>query len=236
MISNEILLIFSVFFIYGLVLLWFYIFEEKGLLCFIVFATITANIEVLLVVKAFSLEQTLGNVIFGASFLATDILSEFYGKKISKKAVLVGILTSISFVILSQSWLLYDVVNGFDEPFKMLFSNTPRIMIASLVVYAISQFFDVYIYHFFWNMTEKFSGDKRKYLWIRNNFSTLTSQLLNSLLFTFFAFYGVYDFKTLINIFVSSYIIFIVTSLLDTPAIYLARFLYEKKSKQKNNI
>ncbi len=229
MISNEILLILSIFFIYGLVLLWFYLFNEKGLLCFTVFATITANIEVLLVIKAFSLEQTLGNVLFGASFLATDMLSEFYGKKSSKKAVLVGLLTSISFVILSQSWLLYDVINDLDEPFKMVFSNTPRVMISSLLVYAISQFFDVWIYHKWWDFTKKISGDKRKYLWLRNNASTLTSQFINSLLFTFLAFYGLYDIKTLINIFISSYIIFIITSILDTPVIYISRYLYENK-------
>ena len=51
----------------------------------------------------------------------------------------------------------------------MLFSNTPRIMLSSLVVYAISQFFDVWIYHKWWSFTEKISGDKRKYLWVRNN-------------------------------------------------------------------
>lgn len=233
MISNEILLILSIFLIYGLVLIWFYIFGEKGLLCFIVFATITANIEVLLVIKAFSLEQTLGNVLFGASFLATDMLSEFYGKKISKKAVIAGILTSISFVLLSQSWLLYDVVNGLDEPFKMLFASTPRIVLASLVVYAISQFFDVWIYHKWWAFTTKLSGDKRKYLWVRNNGSTLISQLLNSFLFNFLAFYGIYDLSTVISIFISTYIIFIITSILDTPAIYIARYLYDNKIKNK---
>ena len=233
MISNEILLILSIFVIYGLVLLWFYIFGEKGLLCFTVFATITANIEVLLVVKAFSLEQTLGNVLFGASFLATDMLSEFYGKKSSKKAVIAGILTSLSFVLLSQSWLLYDVVNGLDEPFKMLFSSTPRIVLASLVVYAISQFFDVWIYHKWWDFTTKLTGDKRKYLWVRNNGSTLISQLINAFLFNFLAFYGTYDLATVISIFISSYFIFIITSILDTPAIYIARYLYENKIKNK---
>ncbi len=229
MINNEILLILSIFFIYGLVLLWFYIFGEKGLLCFTVFVNIAANIEVLLVIKAFSLEQTLGNVLFGASFLATDILSEFYGKKSSKKAVIVGMITSISFVILSQSWLLYNTVNDLNEPFKLIFSNTPRIMLSSLIVYAISQFFDVWFYHKWWDFTQKISKDKRKYLWVRNNASTLASQFINSLLFTFFAFYGVYDINTIINIFISSYFIFIMTSLLDTPAIYIARYLYEKK-------
>ena len=234
MISNEILLIFSLVFTYSLILVWFYIFAEKGLLCFSVFATIVANIEVVLVVKAFSLEQTLGNILFGASFLATDMLSEFYGKESSKKGVLAGILTSISFVILSQSWLLYDVINGLDVSFKNIFSNTPRIMLSSLFVYAISQFFDVYIYHKWWDFTKKISGDSRKYLWVRNNGSTLISQFLNSLLFTFLAFYGVYDNNTIISIFISSYLVFVITSILDTPIIYIARYLYEKnKIKDK---
>lgn len=232
MITNELLLCFSVVFIYFLVLLWFYVLGEKGLLCFTVFATICANIEVLLVIKAFSLEQTLGNVLFGASFLATDILSEFYGKKSSTKAITSGIITSISFVILSNSWLLYDVTNGMDKPFKMMFSSTPRIMLSSLLVYAISQFFDVWIYHKWWDFTTKRCNDKRKFLWLRNNGSTLISQLLNSFLFTVFAFYGTYDNKTLMSIFLSSYVIFIITSILDTPAIYLARYLYEKKIKK----
>lgn len=230
--TNEILLILTLFFTYGLVLFWFYFFGEKGLLCFIVFSTIVANIEVLLVIKAFSLEQTLGNILFGASFLTTDIISEFYGKKSSKRAVFVGILTSISFVIISQSWLMYDVINGMDEVFKTIFSNTPRIMLASLVVYAVSQFFDVWIYHKWWTFTEKISGDRRKFLWLRNNGSTLTSQFINSMLFTFLAFYGVYDINTMISIFVSSYVIFIVTSIVDTPAIYLARYLFENKMQK----
>ena len=61
-----------------------------------------------------------------------------------------------------------------------------------------------------------------------NNGSTLVSQLLNTLLYTFFAFYGTYTMDTLISIVISSYVIFIVTSLADTPAVYLARAFHEK--------
>lgn len=233
--NNETLLILSVFIIYGMVLLWFYLFGRNGLYGFTIFATITANIEVMLFIKAFGLEQTLGNVLFGATFLATDILSELYGKEKSKKAVYIGLLTSISFIILSQFWLLYTPAfdDGIFESFKTIFGNTPRIMISSLAVYAISQVFDVYVYHKFWEFTTKKTGDKRKFLWLRNNGSTLISQLLNTFLFTLFAFYGVQDTKTLITTFISSYIIFVVTSLLDTPIIYIARYLYEHK-KIKN--
>ncbi len=106
---------------------------------------------------------------------------------------------------------------------KDVFSNTPKMLIASFVVYAISQIFDVWLYHKWWAFTEKKFADKRKFLWLRNNGSTLLSPVLNTFLFTVFAFYGTYDTKTLLSIFASSYVIYIFTSLLDTPAVYLAR-------------
>ena len=140
-------------------------------------------------------------------------------------------LSSIFFLVLSQSWIYYipsenDFVHG---SVKEVFANTPRMIIASLAVYAISQLFDVWLYHKWWAFTEKRFDDKRRFLWLRNNGSTLVSQLLNTLLFTLFAFWGTYDAKTLASIFLSSYVIYIVTSLLDTPAVYIARKMHDKK-------
>ncbi len=102
---NEILLILSVLVCYGSVLVLFKIFREIGLFTWTVIATIAANIEVLILVKAFGMEQTLGNVLFASTFLVTDILSEIYGKKAANKAVLIGCATSAIFIILSQYWL-----------------------------------------------------------------------------------------------------------------------------------
>lgn len=234
--SNELILILSVIIIYTMLLIWFYFFGEKGLTSFVVFATITANIEVMMFIKAFGLEQTLGNILFGATFLATDILSELYGKKSSKKAAYIGIITTICFIILSQTWMLYTPAFN-DEisfSFKTLFSNTPRIMIASLTVYFISQLLDVFLYHKFWEITYKKSGDKRKYLWFRNNASTLISQLVNAFLFNLLAFYGTQSIKTLMSAFLSSYIIFVVIGILDTPVIYIAKYLFENKKIRQN--
>lgn len=230
-ISNELLLILSLVFVYGMVLFWYCIFGNKGLLCFTVLATISANIEVLIMVNAFGMEQTLGNILFASTFLITDILSEVAGKKEAQKAVNIGILTSATFILISQSWLLYTPsAADFAHPsISTIFSNTPRLMIASLLVYAITQKFDVWAYHKWWDLTEKLTGDRRKLLWIRNNASTLVSQFFNTFLFTFCAFYGVYDLKILWKIVFSSYIIFIITSLVDTPAVYLARRIAEKK-------
>ena len=79
--SNEILLILSIFIIYGSVIVMYKLFGKQGLFCFTSIATIAANIEVLIMVKAFGMVMTLGNVLFASTFLITDIVSEVYGKK-----------------------------------------------------------------------------------------------------------------------------------------------------------
>lgn len=230
---NELLLAGSVVFIFGATLLAYKFFGKNGLYCMSAIATVLANIEVVVLVNAFGMEQTLGNVLFASTFLVTDILSECEGKKAANKAVWLGVFSSLFFLLLSQSWLLYvPSENDFvHDSIRNVFSNTPRMIIASLVVYAISQLFDVWLYHKWWAFTEKKFGDKRRFLWLRNNGSTLISQIVNTLLFTFFAFWGTYDTKTLISIFLSSYVIYIFTSLLDTPAVYIARKIHDKKNK-----
>lgn len=230
---NELLLIGSVVFIFSMALIAYKFFGKVGLFCISAAATILANIEVLILVNAFGMEQTLGNVLFAVTFLITDILSECEGKKEANKAVWIGMFISLFFLLLSQGWLLYQPSDGdWAMPaITQIFSNTPRMMIASFSVYAISQMFDVWLYHKWWELTEKKSGSKRKFLWLRNNGSTLISQLLNTLLFTLFAFYGTYDAKTLLSIFLSSYIIFVFTSLLDTPVVYLARKISDKRKQ-----
>jgi uncharacterized integral membrane protein (TIGR00697 family) len=221
--------------IFSMVLIAYKLFDNAGLIAFTVIATISANIEVLILVDAFGMSMTLGNILFASTFLVTDILSEVSGKKAANKAVNIGIMTSIFFIIISQSWLLY-IPNGEDwaaPSIVNIFKTTPRLMLSSLVVYAIVQKFDVFMFHKWWDFTAKKWGDKRKYLWIRNNGSTLLSQLLNTILFNIFAFAGMYNTKTLISIIVSGYVIFIVTSLCDTPFVYLARKIHEGRIATK---
>lgn len=228
--TNELLIILSFIVIYGGVALFYRLFGKGGLLAFSIFATLVANIEVLLLVEAFGIEMTLGNVLFGSTFLITDILSENHSRKDANGAVLISTACSILFIAISQIWLLYtpaanDWASG---AFHTIFSNTPRIIIASLVVYLVSQLVDVWLYHKWWDWCRKRFSDSRKGLWIRNNGSTMISQLLNTSLFTFIAFYGVHSFGTLVSIFASSYAIFLVTSLIDTPIVYWCRSMREK--------
>ena len=227
---NELLLIASTVVLYGAVVLFYRFFGVLGLYCWTVLATISANIEVLILVDAFGLEQTLGNILFASTFLVTDILSEVAGRRQATRAVNMGIVISLMFIIISQSWLLYTP-NGNDWAFphmQAIFSNTPRVMLAGLIVYAIVQRFDVWLYHRWWRWSQQATGDGRRLLWLRNTGSTPISQLLNSLLFTFGAFYGQYDLATLLSITGASYVIFIFTSLADTPAVYLARRFKER--------
>lgn len=227
---NEVLLLGSVFIIYGSVLLSYRLFGKHGLYIMTAIATVLANIEVLVLVDAFGMEQTLGNVMFASTYLITDILSENEGEKEASKAVWLGVFTSAVALILTQYWLLYSPSENdwAMENIEKIFSTTPRLLFASFLGYVISQRFDVWLYHKWWDITTKKTGDKRKYLWIRNNFSTLISQAINTVIFTLAAFGGWYDNHTLLSVMASSYVIYVVTSLLDTPAVYMARKMKEK--------
>ena len=230
---NELLLIITLLVSFGGTLLFLRVFGKGGLFAWIGIATVFANIEVTLVVHAFGMDQTLGNTLFAATFLATDILSEVYGKKEATKGVLAGIFTSLTFILLSFLWVHYIPADSdwASELVRGLFSNTPRMLLSSLVAYAISEWIDVFLYHAWWNLTEKKTGSHSKMLWFRNNFSTLISQFVNIVIFNFGAFFGLYEFKELVAITGACYVIYIVTSLLDTPFIYLARQIAEKNEK-----
>lgn len=223
--SNELLLVITLIVEYGAVLLAYRLFGKAGMFVMTALCTVLANIEVLMLVDAFGIEQTLGNILFACSFLITDILSENESKEDANKAVSIGIFISVLFVLITQSWLLYspaasDVIHS---DIVSVFKGTPRVILAGIAVYAIVQRLDVFLYHRIWAFTEKKSGSKKGFLWLRNNAATVVSQLINSFLFNFIAFYGTYPIKTVISISLSCFVIYIVTALLDTPVVYLAR-------------
>lgn len=218
--TNELMLICSLLGTFTGVLLFYKILGKAGLFVWIALATTLANIEVLLQIDAFGLEQTLGNILFASTFLATDILSEVYGKKEGHLGVKTGILSAGAFVLISQSWFLYTP-NGYDfamPAVETIFANTPRLVIVSLVVYALVQTFDVWLF----DLIKERTKNMKNGLWLRNNGSTLVSQLINSVLFNFGAFYGVFETSTLVSITIATYVIYMATSLLDTPFVYLA--------------
>lgn len=227
---NELVLFLSVFALFGGLTAFFRLFGKNGIFAWTVICTIAANIEVMILVHAFGMETTLGNVIFASTFLATDMMSEFYGRREAGRCVAIGIAANIAFIAISQSWFLYEP-SQFDEmsgPIRTVFRNTPRVMLASLAAYAVCEFHDVWAYHRIWRFTQRFSGNSRAFLWLRNNGSTLVSQLVNAVAFNLMAFAGVWDARTLFQVIVLGYATFVATSLLDTPFLYLARHIADR--------
>ena len=105
---------------------------------------------------------------------------------------------------------------------KNIFSIMPRIAFASLLAYLVSQHHDVWSFHF-WK--DKYPG--KKWLWLRNNFSTMISQLIDSLIFTFVAFWGIYEGNVLWEILLTTYFLKVLVALADTPFVYWATHLFE---------
>ena len=157
-------------------------------------------------------------------------MSEIYGKKEANKCVKIGLAANITFILISQSWFLYVPAAGdtMASPIRTVFANTPRVMLSSLFAYAVCEMYDVWAYHHIWAWSEKKSGDRKRFLWLRNNGSTMVSQLINVVVFNLLAFGGVYPSDVIIQILIFGYAIFLVTSILDTPFLYWARHIAEK--------
>jgi len=226
--NNELLLLLSLIITFSIVLLWHHLGGKNGLLCWLVLASILANIEVQGQIEAFGFQQTLGNILFASTFLATDALSEIYGAKEAKRAVYLAILGCLCYTVMSQFWIYFQPsASDFALPhLKVLAQSTPRVVLSGTIVFALVQWLDVWLYHFIWNNT---TNGQPQLLWIRNNLSTILSQLTNAILFNVLAFYGTFPNSTLKDIILVNFSIFIVTSLLDTPFLYLIRNSHKKK-------
>ena len=200
------------------------LFGKSALYMMIIFGIIFCNIQVLKLVNLFGFVVTLGNIIYGSIFLATDLLCECYGKKEAQKAVLLGLFSLIIFTLGMMLTLQFSpsLADLNHSHLKDLFQYTPRIVLASIVAYAISQSHDVWMFSF---LKRKTSG---KHLWLRNNASTLLSQLIDTGLFVFIAFYRVYNFEVVMAIAYTTLIFKWITALLDTPVVYLGKRILKK--------
>lgn len=217
---NEILFFVSLLINFVGILAFWRLWGKSGLFCWVAFGSVIANIEVLKCVDIFGLSLTLGNVMYGTIFLATDILSEIYGGKTARKAVVIGFGATLVFSIVTQVTLLYepntsDYASG---AMATLFSIMPRIFVASLTAFIVSNTMDTYLYD---GIRKKFPADR--FLWVRNNGSTLTSQMVDTVIFFVVAFWGVMSPGEIIEISAATYIIKVIISLCDTPFVYLAK-------------
>ena len=219
--SNELIFIITVIIYLGSVLLLYKLFGKNGLFAFAIFGTILGNIAVCKCVDLFELSTTAGNVLYASTFLVTDILSEKYGKKDAKRAVQYSFSIMLLWLLGTQLILQFtpnanDYIN---DSLKVVFGLVPRITIASLIGFICSQNIDVFLYHFIWKKT----GDNKSKLWLRNNGSTLISQAIDTVIFTFLAFWGTYPTNVFFSILITTYLFKALVAVIDTPFIYIAR-------------
>lgn len=217
---NIVLGIISIIATFSIVVCMEKMFKKEGLYVWISIATITANILVCKSIDILGLTASLGNVMFASIFLATDILSEKYDVKDSRKAVMLAIVSQIIFILATTLAVSYipsetDLSN---ESMRTLFSINARVSISSIVMFGASNMLDIYLF-------EKLKKKFPKQLWLRNNVSTIISNCLENYFFVFFAFVGIYDYSTILSIATTTSILEIIIAICDTPFMYIAKKL-----------
>ena len=226
---NETLFFISLIANFVCVTLAYKFFSKTGVYAWIALATVIANIEVVKCVDIFGMPLTLGNITYGSIFLATDILSEKYGKKHAQKGVFIGFFSLIVLTVFTQIDLMF--IPGEDdfvqEAMKTLFALTPRICLGSMLAYLTSNFLDVFLYE-----KIKQHSPNNKYIWLRNNTATMISQFFDTIIFTFIAFYGVFPLATVWELCITTYLVKMLIALLDTPFLYVANCI--NKNNQAN--
>lgn len=153
-------------------------------------------------------------------FLITDVLGEVHGRKKAQTLVLSSIVINI-FTILMIFLCIKVPPNpawGKQLEFESIFGSSIRITLASLVAFALSQLHDVWSFAYWKTRT------RGKYLWLRNNVSTIISQLLDSSIFMFVAFYGIserYTVGFIVSLIIPYWLFKVIFALIDTPLCYL---------------
>lgn len=181
----------------------------------------------------FRFELSVGILPYPITFLVTDIISEIYGKNKANQVVKAGLVATV-FVMLvvyvanlapATAWSPVSNIT-----FSSVFGLTGVAVGASMAAYLLAQFIDIRIFHFWKNLT------KGKHLWLRNNFSTIISQLVDTasvlILLCFFEAIAWNNFYTL---FLNSFLFKVLVALFDTPFFYLSVYYFRKKFSLSEN-
>ena len=158
-----------------------------------------------------------GVIVYPFTFLLTDVIAELYGRRVASRVIWTGFAVSILMVIFVYLARIIPPA-GFWEgqaAFDATLGMVPRIVLASMFAYLISQHHDVMAFHFWWRKT----GARR--LWLRNNASTMVSQAIDTSLFISIAFWGILPASVIFNMMLTQYLIKLGIAALDTPFCYL---------------
>ncbi|MDP6435829.1 MAG: queuosine precursor transporter [Gammaproteobacteria bacterium] len=225
--SNQNLLwLCTLFLDLGLTVLMYRLFGKEGLLACIALAILLANLQGPKLTVILGFQTSLGVIFYSGIFFATDLLSERYGRAAANRAVMIGFSVSCIIVLMMSMALLFAPTDRpetaeFSQRIQSSFENildfTPRFVFGSLFAYLISQRLDVWSFHY---IKEKTGG---RALWLRNNLSTMTSQAVDTLIYSLVVWWGVVDLQTAIQLGVVKYGFKVAIAMFDTPFIYWAR-------------
>ena len=180
-----------------------------------------------------------GLIPYPVTFLATDLVSELYGEKRAQFLVLVGFIMNVFLVLVvtigfyapaDPGW--FEAIASSGEPgkehvFDYMYGYMIRGTIASMIAYLVAQFADVKIFHFWKRLT------KGKHLWLRNNGSTMFSQIIDTVAVMTITFVGVLPAEKIIELIIYGYLFKAFVALTDTPFFYLGvRLLKDKVGEE----
>ncbi|MDG3582427.1 queuosine precursor transporter [Galbibacter pacificus] len=174
---------------------------------------------------------SVGILPYPITFLITDLISEIYGKKKANQVVTAGIFASffsMLIILIAEKAPAIKTSPIQDETFTQVFALSPIAVFASMIAYLLAQYIDITIYHFWKRIT------KGKYLWLRNNFSTFTSQFIDTFTVVFLlCVFKVLPWSLFYGLVVSGFFFKVLVAILDTPFLYLFVFLFKKRFKLK---
>ena len=171
-----------------------------------------------------------GMLPYPLTFLITDLLSEFYGAKKTAVVVFTGFVASVLIVSVLYLGGIFPAIDGSpvsNEAYDVVFGNSWRVISASMIAYLTAQFVDVKLYEFWKKLT------KGKKLWLRNNGSTIFSQLIDTVLVILVLFIGVKTTAEITSMIFDGWLFKVICALIDTPIIYVSVFLIRKYFKLK---
>ena len=165
----------------------------------------------------------MGAILYSGIYFATDVLNEKFGRKEANRAVMLGFVANVAVMItllISVQFKPSDITGSALEvhnAISTLAGYSPIFVIGSLTAYLISQTFDVWFFH----KIKSYTGESK--LWLRNNLSTITSQLLDTMIYQFTWVLAGMDIKTAFLIAATKYIFKVIIAGLDTIFIYWVR-------------
>lgn len=176
---------------------------------------------------------SVGIIPYPITFLVTDIISEIYGRRRADMVVLAGLFASV-FVLLIL-WVSsiapateWSPVN--DDTFRQVFGSTIYSVGASMMAYLIAQFIDIRIFHFWKRFTNG------RHLWLRNNFSTIPSQFVDTfVVLAVLCYFEVIDWSLFGALLLNGFLFKVLIALIDTPFFYLLVWFFRRKFKLEAN-